>query len=625
MATSWEQLVNLIINGEDVSAPITNRPLSELARRTQYLYDRLVAMSAGEALFAHDVSIEEDADVGDVVYYDDTTSQYKRALAAVELDTSFGWYAPSKSSYAVGIVYSKSDVNVGSICTTGLLRDFDLSDAIEPGSASTAGALYLSMTLPGKMTYMKPPVGIYVAYNRGDDKIHIMPQPKDMLEDHIHHKHILYAVPAGEANCVSYGSGEPHQVILPDPNEPGWLPADHPVFNGLAPEGAKFGYNLEQDDDLQKVWPPQPLDSGYIEVNRGNGFQGLRITGTCPDVIINAQGIWWMTDCYGTAPWPPEYTCASSSSSASSGSCDPECQTPLEYLPGNLDPERMFINMWFTKMVFKTDASVVTSLAPDGDNSPITILDCDGELATTGSLFAGLDLSKLQIVEPVAGYNVVKSFGQNAVNRGPAVTGIKPGTGAAIAGIGTQGTDWALIDGIYRGTLEVGLENTLNDPRDFVPNLVGVNNVREEFDNISQFFYLHFPVNRDSDCRYRVEIPSLDMPTEAIRAYLWFWFVGRSAGAIPLLTASYRRYPQATGTPASLPSSDTDITPGGWTPGLTLAGGDYGYASTDWFDIAVGDTIFYTLGWDGVPGPSDGFGVMRAGVRVEVTPSSSSP
>lgn len=620
MAVTWEQIINLIINGESVDAAVTNRPTGQLSARTQYLYDRLIATAIGEALFIHDVPVEDDAIVGDAMYYDDTASEYKRALAAVELDTSFGWYAPAKSSYSIGFLVTKTSTGLGSICTAGTLRDFDLSNAVEPGTSTAAGALYLSMTVPGKTTLQKPPVGVYIAYNRGDDVVHVMPTSKDMLEDHIHHKHVLVAAPAGEANCITYDSGDVHEVIDPDPTQEGWLPADHASFNGLAPEGAHFGYNLAMAEGLLKVWPPQPLDSGYIEVNRGNGFLGLRIRGTCPDVIINAQGIWWMNNCYGAAPWAPDYDCVSSSSSPSSSmSCDVDCQTPLEYLPGNLNPDRMYLNLWFTKMVFKTDASVVTSLAPDGDNSPVTLHDCDGEDAITGNLFAGLDLSKLAIVEPVAGFTVIKSFAVNKLNRGPAVTGIKAGTGAAIVGIGEQGVDWDVSEGgVYVGNLEVGLLDTLNDPRDFVPNLVSVNNVREEYDNISKLFYLAYPKGRASELRYSAEIPLVGMPTVDIQARLWFWFVGRSAGDIPKLIASFRRYPKAVAAPQVLPSSDTDIVSGGWTPGVTLAGGDYAYAQTPWFDVAVGDTVFYTIGWDGVTGPTDGFGIMRAALHTEI-------
>jgi len=625
MALTWEQIIKLIVDGEAVNARVTNRPTQQLTSRTQYLYDRLVASALGEALYVNDVPVEDDAVPGDAMYFDDEELKYKRALAAVEFDTTFGWYAPAKSCYVIGVLVSKSNTGLGDICSMGMLRNFTaLADVIEPGSSATAGALYLSMTTPGMMTYMKPPVGIYVGYNRGDDTIHVMPTPKDMLEDHIHHRHQLVAAPAGTPNCVSYGSGEVHEVVDPDSSLPGWLPADDPIFNGLAPEGAHFGYNLALHEDLLRVWPPQPLDSGYIEVNRGNGYVGLKINGeTCPDVIINSQGIWWMNNCYGTAPWAPDYPCDSSSSGSSESptACDGECQTPVEYLPGNLDPERLEIALWFTKMVFKTDASVVTSLQPDGPNSPVVFTDCDGEPATTGRLFAGLDLSKLEVFEPAPGYKVIKSFADNKINRGPAVMGIKPGVGAAIAGIGTENTDWAYDSesGLYFGNLEVGLVDLLNDPRDFDPSLVSVNNVREEFDN--GLFYFAYPVNREASARFKVEIPILGMPTAAIRAYLWFWFVGRSAGAIPTLTATYRRYPKATPTPVELPSSDADIVAGGWDPGLVMVGGDYAYANTPWFDVAVGDTVFFSIGWDGDGGPSEGFGIMRAALHTEIAPA----
>jgi hypothetical protein len=143
-----------------------------------------------------------------------------------------------------------------------------------------------------------------------------------------------------------------------------------------------------------------------------------------------------------------------------------------------------------------------------------------------------------------------------------------------------------------------------------------MDNVREEYDNISKLFYLVFPGGRTSSLRGRLEIPRVDMPTDPIQLRLWFWFVGRSAGALPTLTATYRRYPQPTGID-TLPSSDTDIVGGGWLPGLTMAGGDYAYAATPFFDVAVGDTVFFTLGSDG-SGPTDGFGIMRFGWHTEL-------
>jgi hypothetical protein len=38
------------------------------------------------------------------------------------------------------------------------------------------------------------------------------------------------------------------------------------------------------------------------------------------------------------------------------------------------------------------------------------------------------------------------------------------------------------------------------------------------------------------------------------------------------------------------------------------------------FDITAGDQVFFSVTWDGSSGPSDGFGIIRSGYRIEVKP-----
>jgi hypothetical protein len=558
------------------------------------------------------------------MYFDATTGIYRRALAAVELDPVNGWYVVAQSAFVVGLLYEKSTSTTGSIVSIGMVRDFatELANVID--DPAEAGPYYLSMIEPGKLVMQRPAVGIYTLYNRGDGSAHVSPVQKDTLENHIHYRFDLHAEPAGVPNCIQYDDGQKHWIVEPDNTLPGWLPADDPVFNGTAPEGAIFGYNLALHPELLRVWPPQPSDTAYIEVNT----HSVEINDSeCPRVIVDATGLWWMQNCYGAAPWPPEYPgCISSSSSLSSSSSsdDPcQCLTPLEYVPGhgNERMDQMSIVLWFAKMVAKTDSAVVTSLSPDGDNSPITVLNCEGQPQSTGRLNLGLDLSKLSETYPSPGFKVVKGFDANNILRGPAVTGLKPSSDLSIVGIGTEGEDWELSSGgEYRGDLLIGLRDRTGDPRDYTPNLVSVDSVRDEYDRVNKFFYLHFPGDRASSTRYRVNIPITGLSADPLEAYLWFWFVGRSAGALPQLDASYRRYPEASGTPAVLPTGDTDIVPGGWTPGLSLAAGEYAYAATPVFDIVAGDRIDYTVGWNAAAGPADGFGIMRAEIRVQVKP-----
>jgi hypothetical protein len=229
-----------------------------------------------------------------------------------------------------------------------------------------------------------------------------------------------------------------------------------------------------------------------------------------------------------------------------------------------------------------------------------------------------VDFSKLLEVYPTAGFKNVKGFGADQVLTGPGVTGLKPTSDLAIAGIGTENTDWEVDgNGEYHGRLQVGLADRSADPREGTPDLVIMNNVREEYDNSSKLWYLYYPADLASDVRGRVELSRIDMPTGSLEMVLWFWFLGRSSGALPTLDATYLRIPEPSGTPV-VPSGDTDIVGGGWDPSLTLDASEYALATTPAFDVASGETVFFTLGWDGTSGPSEGFGILRYGWRVTV-------
>jgi hypothetical protein len=620
-STPWEMIVKLINDGEPVRASTPNRPLQTLSNRTQYLYDLIQASMLSEALFLHDVAIESSAVVGDAVYYNATDKEYARAVADVEFDTSAGYWTTAKSAFVVGLVYNKSSSTRGTIATFGTLADFDLSNNIINGSSATPGPYYLSSTTPGKLTQQKPPVSVYVLYNRGDGTAHLNPTPREVLESHIHYRFELLAEPAGDAKCVDReDSGGFNEVLNASNLLPGWLPADDSIFKGMAPNGAKFGYNLNQHLELLRVWPPLPPDGSYIEVN-GNGIPINDVAD--PTVIVDTHGIWWMDDEWGRAPWPPGYECVeeSSSSSLSSSSAAPCTRKDpfLEYLAGHgsCSLDEMKIVLWYTRMVFKTDTTLVTSLEPCSAAEPIQVLDCDGQPGTTGRLCLAFDFSKLT-EEESAGYNVVKGFDGPKILTGPGVTGVKQGSGILVTGQGAQGTDWALVNGMYRGDMEIALVTEAGPSEDGI-ELLALNSIRKEYDDSDEFFYLMYPSGRVSSIRGRVQLPRLNLPS-SMQMRLWMWFVSLGSGAIPGLTATYRRYaiPAAV---AALPNAgdEQNIDGAVWTPGVTFtAGSQYAQAETPLFDAAQGETVDFTIGWDGA-GLTNGFGIMRLGYRVEPT------
>jgi hypothetical protein len=631
MAAPWVALIKQIIAGEDVSAAVTNRPTGQIAQRTEYLYERLQELLSSEALFAHDVNLEEAALVGDVVYWDATSETYKRAIAALGYSEAAGYWTISESSYAVGMVYEKTSNTTGHIVTAGFVSDFDLTDTIV-GDSTAAGPYFLSMTNPGKVTTIQPPVGVFVLYNRDGESFHFGPTPRDVLEDHIHYRYDLYAIPAGDHNCVDIADPDGHNKVLnADSSLPGWLPADDPIFSGLAPAGAKFGYNISQHPELEHVWPPLPIDSVYIERNN----RGVPVnTPECPLVLVDVHGIWWMQDCYGAAPWPPELPgCISDSSSSSeSSSSSPTClcETAIEYMPGhaqNLD--EMHLRIWFVKMVAKTDQTVVTQLDPCDDSQPIVVADCEGAPASTGKLCLSFDWDKLTKEYPISGYGAVKDLTGAVIKRGPVITGIKPGVRATIDGIGTAGVDFEkdTETGIYRGEVQIGLDASTDQSEGSI-ELVALNSVRKDYDETQQRLTLHFPGGFESSIRGRINLSRINLSNELepdeLDLRLWFWFVSRDpAGAMPALTATYRRYPRPT-TILELPDDgdEEDIEIGGtWTPLLNFTDpNQYGEATTPVLAgatyITVGDIIDFTIGWDGTGELTDGFGIIRMGYEA---------
>ena len=85
MATPWQDLINFLFDGENVSASVTNRPSRQLAERTQYLYERLQLLAAGEALYIHSVPVESTAVPGDAMYFDDVTGTPRALLDGTSL------------------------------------------------------------------------------------------------------------------------------------------------------------------------------------------------------------------------------------------------------------------------------------------------------------------------------------------------------------------------------------------------------------------------------------------------------------------------------------------------------------------------------------------------------------
>jgi len=204
--TPWQHLVRLLEDGQAVDAANTNQPTSDVIQRTQHLKDLLDQLSAGEALFYRGVPVEDTSLVGQPVYLNKATGVFSSALTTLDLDEDGIWGVPAASTYAWGIIVSKSTATTADIALSGIVRDVDLTGAMLSGETPSTGPYFVSSKESGKLERIKSPASPFVLYHWAEEGITlVMPDVSGGMEDHIHYRFQLTAQPAGTPNNPTNG------------------------------------------------------------------------------------------------------------------------------------------------------------------------------------------------------------------------------------------------------------------------------------------------------------------------------------------------------------------------------------------------------------------------------------
>lgn len=361
----WKDYYRQIVDGTQVRASVTNAPLNDLFQNQIYLKYRLDTLEAGKALIVPDQTINSGAVVGTPVYLT-AAGVWTPAIAELDSTPTSSLFTLTSKAFVAGIVMSKNSYGKGDIAIQGqVTMPSTFINVIE--GTYTEGIQYLSPYTAGKLNSSRgiAPVKVCLVYGpdgNGDYRVIVDPEQKLQLESHGHYHFTLLDAPAGDPNCVPgkhgfmWGDlendgpypGIVHEVSNPNAALRGWLPATATYFpDKTIPAGAAFGYNVAMDTDLRAVWPPLPVENVSVEVD-GINESGDR-------VVVNADGIWWMTDVYGKAPWPVNLPCSPEASSSSAA-------YPIW-------PVR--IELWFTKTLHgstveavNNQINLVTALAP---------------------------------------------------------------------------------------------------------------------------------------------------------------------------------------------------------------------------------------------------------------------
>lgn len=596
MSGNWLHRVKHVNPGEPVQAGIVGRPDRTLEDRTDYLKDRLDAAELGRALFDMGATVAPDVLPGQPVFWNYTTQRYEKALAAIEVDEATQALVVQPSSDCVGICYQKRSENQADIVLRGIVAMPELSNAI--GETIEPGRYYLSGTEPGKLVQQRPAVSVYVCYVQGPKdncsdvpSVVVMPHVKDFIDDHTHYRFDLYCRPAG-TNSVAVENGQQvHYITNPNPELPGWLPADHPSFNGKAPAGAVFGYNLTEHLALSRVWPPLPIQSVAMLWDKGAQYVGATEIplGRSGLAICDANGIWWMSRCYGDVPWPATYTTAP----------EETVDTAISECPRD---EAMRLAVVFLRMLVGNDRRVVTSLAPQ-IGSPIRVVNCDGLPATTGDLELNLAL-QVADEEAFGGQAFKAIVNDHQLKAGWLAEGIVIHNQAQVELNSTRTRALSALEKDYLNlptadnvTLHQGIVNiTFDNPfvdRELLPQIIRLSDTVERL--YTDIPYLGFPQGQASLLRIRLNVPDDNLGDNiALKIRVRLFGSGAAGQTLPGLYMTYRRIPRPTSLSGiALPTSDTNLT---FDTNTTVNPYTLIERESEAFSVAEGDVILVTIG-----------------------------
>ena len=586
--TTWKDIIPQIANGQPVNAGFAGAPDRALENNVRWLKERLDALSAATSLHDFDQPLASSVAVGMAVYWNTTRSQYEPAKAAVTTDTETGYLVLAETAFVVGICDLKSSATVGNILLLGV-GQVDLDNVVSAALAN--GRYFLSSSTAGHLTQQQPGVGIPILL-RQDSRVIVQPLPTELLLAHSHFGVELYAMPAGTAPVPEVGNN--HVITVADVDQTGWLPADDESFQDLAPTGAKFGYNLAAHPALQQLWPPVPLSAASLAVERPPlalvddilvPVLGETILG--PDFVrVDANGIWWFSDCYNQAPWAADYAGSDGSSSLlESTSSDAEACGPTR---------TMRLKLYFNHMLYANSNSVVTSL--QSDSPSLQVLSCGGLPASSGDLKLLLDLALAITSTSAVGYTVFKGLADNEFSSGPVTEGIIAGSdnltlsSTASRRLTPGDTATPLV---HQGIITAVVSTEPGD-RELSPEIIKLDAAKERHHNDTDIPYIGFSSGQSSRILLIFNVPATGLPADP-QLRLRVLLLGSATGTLPELTMTRVTVTRPEDASSVSMPADGDIEAVVFDAEQAITADSYLELESTAFDVVAGDTVYIAL------------------------------
>jgi len=283
--------------------------------------------------------------------------------------------------------------------------------------------------------------------------------------------HVHYRVPMKYGNIIDGSGGV------------GWSSV---IDLGIAPVGAIYRYVIEDDPELYKLFPFAMTPGVYFEID------GI---GANEKVIIDLNGIWWIDTGH----------------------------TPTEYSE---------LVVYYSRPSLSTSQFLVRTLQPQTTDSPLSVVDCNGNPAIAGDLYLRLNLQFEQQDENTAGWLVFKELTTSQqFKRGPVVQRVRsasPEISVSLNG-GTEGYTWT--DGFLSGDLILTYNSPTGSARSLDPTLTELYGaLQEDYNGIP---YLAFPPNAfESGVQFRFDVPSIGLAGNFNMTFST-WIYSSTAGSFP--------------------------------------------------------------------------------------------
>lgn len=551
MTTPYPNQINLLSDGQPVSAGTFNGPLSGIIQRTVALNEQITNAMIGSAVVLPSVAMEGDNVKPGMAVYSDSTGVYKPGLASIGYASDGYTIVPAPCAYVWGIVQSKNTTTSGTVITSGSvrfteaqLRSILLIGALDP---IPTGLLFLSATpdKQGYLTPIKPPIGVTVGVLRGPDGVDASGNSlytlivnigwKDFMEGHIHY-HVKLQNYYASSNASS------------NPNDFWESAAAYTSRTGKAAlAGALYRYRHDLDTNLNTLWPPIPIGSVAYELD---GITEDLIAGDY--VVVNNDGIWWTNSHYG--------------------------------------PHLFRHDFYFTKMTFQTGKSVVTSITA-GDNS-VAITDLDGKSASTGDLKLNFNVA-LSTNDVTPNGKALKSLNNLVFGTGPVIDGIRVSGGSVYV---TGSNNFTYNTKTYQSGL---IDISIADPssREGTVNFVDISNLVVE--SVNGIDVLTFKRATTAVLKCKFTIPSTGVGS-SLSAKIQFIVWPRATGTMTDLAATYLRIPKPSLSPSvsTLSTSYAAVSGGLALSGIGAVSNTSTYALFEMTlpgTYAAGDTVYFTV------------------------------